>query len=183
MTKHSHLPSGYYPSTHVILKREDHDDTRVVLHSILLINLNYQQLWQGLKRGWVILMRFGASEKGRGGRREGADRQNTLKIFIISFTPQYLISCFGYLFTSSVNAHLLHLDIYSLDIWPLKPNIFIHLMRKYVRSLNLNIYLFGKYIRSLNLYIYLFGRTSSNIMCHCSHCLVVGFLGSSVHLV
>ena len=78
--------------------------------------------WKG---GWVILMLFGPSEKGR----DGADRLNTLKIFIISFTPQYLISCFGYLFTSSVDDHL---AIYSLDIWPLSskhiysPDVHIH---------------------------------------------------------
>ena len=78
--------------------------------------------WKG---GWVILMLFGPSEKGR----DGADRLNTLKIFIISFTPQYLISCFGYLFKSSVDDHL---AIYSLDIWPLSskhiysPDVHIH---------------------------------------------------------
>ena len=45
-----------------------------------------------------------------------------------------------------MNAHLLHLDIYSLDIWPYTQpqHIYIHLMRKYVRSLDLyNIDLFG----------------------------------------
>ena len=78
--------------------------------------------WKG---GWVILMLFGPSEKGR----DGADRLNTLKIFIISSTPQYLISCFGYLFKSSVDDHL---AIYSLDIWPLSskhiysPDVHIH---------------------------------------------------------
>ena len=78
--------------------------------------------WKG---GWVILMLFGPNEKGS----DGADRLNTLKIFIISFTPQYLISCFGYLFKSSVDDHL---AIYSLDIWPLSskhiysPDVHIH---------------------------------------------------------
>ena len=101
--------------------------------------------WKG---GWVILMRFGVGEKGRRDR-SSKYAQNIHHLF---HARQYLISCFGYLFTSSsVNVHLLNLDIYSLNIWPLNPNIFIHLMRKYVRSLNLFvfIYLFGKYIRSV----------------------------------
>ena len=84
---------------------------------------------------WCALGRVKRPEEGTGGGRSSKYAQNIHHLF---HWPQYLISCFGYLFTSSVNAHLLHLDIYSLDIWPLNPNIFIHLMlNKYVRPPNL----------------------------------------------
>ena len=89
---------------------------------------------------WCALGRVKRPEEGTGGGRSSKYAQNIHHLF---HWPQYLISCFGYLFTSSVNAHLLHLDIYSLDIWPLNPNIFIHLMlNKYVRPLDLWKYLF-----------------------------------------
>ena len=86
-------------------------------------------------------MRFRATEKGRGGPivKIRSKYSSSLSRAAIS---DFVFWIFIHLF--SVNAHLLRLDIYSLDIWPLKPNIFIHLMRKYVRSLDLyNIYLFG----------------------------------------
>ena len=125
--------------------------------SILLNYLNDQPLWQGLKRrmGHIDAL-WGLGEKGKSAQ---SPRQNILKIFIISFTPQYLISCFGYLFTSP-------LLMIICPIW-----ISIHSIFGLTGFCSLNVQC-----------VFIRPDSSTNI-CHCCHCLVVGFGGSSVRLL
>ena len=124
--------------------------------SILLIYLNYHQLWRGLKRWMGHIDAFWGEWKGQ----RGADRQNTLKIFIISLSrrdiwfrvldiysppPLWMLICSIWISIHSIFGHPLNPNKYMYILLYTQPeHIYIHLMRKYVRSLNpYNIYLFG----------------------------------------
>ena len=108
----------------------------VMLPSILLINVNYQQLWQGLKRRMGHIDALWGEWKGQRRERVGADRQNTLKIFIISFTGR------------NIWFHVL--DIYSPPLWMLICSIWI-----FIHSI------FGHSTRT-----YLFTWCSTNMFVH-----------------